>query len=535
MGDYSKYKNVNTTFGGTEGIILPIGNTSERENTLGRIRYNSQTGYVEQYNSEGWTAIATPPQVLSFTGTLSQDTDATLTITGTNFVSGCVVSIEGAGVSGVARNLTTTFVSNAQVQAATNGAAVNFVGGASYNVRVTNPNGLSGVLSPAGVVDQPPVWGTGSGSLGTVFDSARGSASFTLSATDPDGDSVTYSVVSGSVPTGSSLDTNTGVISGFNAVGSDTTSNFTVRATSRSYTQDRSFSIAVKAPVVQQFTSTGSSTFNVPTGVTSVRVLVVGAGGGGGANIGGGGGAGGVVKGNTPVTPGGTVAVTVGSGGSRVNGRNVTAPSGGNSSFGSITAIGGGGGGGGGSDGEGPGVAGHSGRPGGSGGGGGGYVSTQTLGTSTQSPSGGLTGYGNNGGIGNTNHAGGGGGGAGGAGQNSPSGSTAGNGGIGITDDITGSNLYWGGGGGGATYNNNNKSGNGGLGGGGGGGNNGSNQGSGGGSALNPGNSGTNAPTPATTQTGGDAGTNTGGGGGAASHEQNTSGLGGPGIVVVRY
>ena len=534
MGDYSKYKNVNTTFGGTEGIILPVGNTSERENTLGRIRYNSQTGYVEQYNSEGWTAIATPPQVLSFTGTLTQDTDATLTITGTNFVSGCVVSIEGAGVSGVARNLTTTFVSNAQVTAATNGAAVNFVGGANYNIRVTNPNGLSGVLSPAGVVDQPPVWSTSSGSLGTVYDSARGSASFTLTATDPDGDAVTYSVVSGSIPAGSSLDTNTGVISGFNAVGSDTTSNFTVRATSRSYTQDRAFSIAVKSPVVQQFTSTGSSTFNVPTGVTSVRVLVVGAGGGGGANIGGGGGAGGVVKGNTPVTPGGTVAVTVGTGGSRVNGRNVTAPSGGNSSFGSITAIGGGGGGGGGSDGEAP-AASHSGRPGGSGGGGGGYISTQTAGSSTQSPSGGLTGYGSNGGIGNTNHAGGGGGGAGGAGQNSPSGDTAGNGGIGITDDITGSTLYWGGGGGGATFASRNKSGNGGLGGGGGGGNNGSNQGTGGGSALNPGNPGTNAPTPATTQTGGDAGTNTGGGGGAASHEQNTSGLGGPGIVVVRY
>tara|TARA_E500000075_G_scaffold15937_1_gene12713 strand:- start:418 stop:2124 length:1707 start_codon:yes stop_codon:yes gene_type:complete len=69
------------------------------------------------------------------------------------------------------------------------------------------------------------------------------------------------------------------------------------------------------------FTSTGPSTYTVEPGVTSVNVLIVGGGGGGGAGgyndtQGGGGGAGGLIYyPNYPVTPGGTVAITVGTGG----------------------------------------------------------------------------------------------------------------------------------------------------------------------------------------------------------------------------
>jgi hypothetical protein len=66
---------------------------------------------------------------------------------------------------------------------------------------------------------------------------------------------------------------------------------------------------------VQVFTSTG--TFNVPTGVTAVKVTVIGAGGNGGAGngngpTGGGGGAGGYIIDYVGVTAGGTASVTVG-------------------------------------------------------------------------------------------------------------------------------------------------------------------------------------------------------------------------------
>ena len=72
---------------------------------------------------------------------------------------------------------------------------------------------------------------------------------------------------------------------------------------------------------ITAFTSVGPHTYNVEPGTTSVNVLIVGGGGGGGAGgyngtKGGGGGAGGLIYyPNYPVTPGGTVAVTVGAGG----------------------------------------------------------------------------------------------------------------------------------------------------------------------------------------------------------------------------
>lgn len=95
---------------------------------------------------------------------------------------------------------------------------------------------------------------------------------------------------------------------------------------------------------IQVFNSSG--TFNVPAGVTAVDVLVVAGGGGGGSRQGGGGGAGGVVVSTVPVTPGGSVSVTVGAGGNggTSGGRG---SNGSNSSFGSdVEAEGGGGGGG---------------------------------------------------------------------------------------------------------------------------------------------------------------------------------------------
>ena len=71
---------------------------------------------------------------------------------------------------------------------------------------------------------------------------------------------------------------------------------------------------------VTAFTGTGSCTWTVPSGVTSVDVLAV-AGGGGGS--GGGGGAGGMRSSSGLVTiPGATVSVTVGAGGAGTGGDN---------------------------------------------------------------------------------------------------------------------------------------------------------------------------------------------------------------------
>lgn len=83
--------------------------------------------------------------------------------------------------------------------------------------------------------------------------------------------------------------------------------------------------------------------------LTSVEVLVVAGGGGGGGVIGGGGGGGGVIYNrNFAITPGSAITVSVGDGGSggfSWNSSSQRGNPGGNSTFSTITAYGGGGGG----------------------------------------------------------------------------------------------------------------------------------------------------------------------------------------------
>jgi Putative Ig domain len=506
MAIYSKYKNVNTVFGGTDGIVVPTGTTAERNSgvSVGTLRYNTDLGLIEQYNALGWQSVDAPPAITNVSGTVNENTNSTLTITGSNFKSGAIAYIEGAAVGGIPRALSTTFVSGSSVTAATNASAVNYVGGASFDLKIVNPSGLSGTLTTAGTVDRDPVWSTAAGTY-TVFDSARGTA-LSFTAADPDGGTITYSVATGSLPAGASLNTSSGAISGFSAVGSDTSSTFTLRATSSvgSQAADRSFTILVKAPVVQSFTTATTSSFTVPTGVTTMRVLVLGGGGGGGSGTGGGGGAGGQLEVTSyPVTPGGSIPYRVG-GGAAARGQDGGFGSNGEPSFwGPLTALGGGGGG------SGHPPRGGSGQAGGCGGGGDAYPARSAVGGVGQQPSqnpgiGTLTNFGNggtragqpNGGAG-AEQGGGGGCGAGGS---------ANNGGAGRASDITGSSITRGGGGGGRAGTN--ASGVGGSGGGG---------------------QSWGLPSPS-------GGTNLGGGGGGGwDYGAGVGYAGGPGVIIVRY
>jgi hypothetical protein len=98
---------------------------------------------------------------------------------------------------------------------------------------------------------------------------------------------------------------------------------------------------------VVKFTSTTGTTWTVPRGVTKVWILLVGGGGGGGGDEGGGGGGGGYIENqNFAVTSSSTISLDIGSGGAGV--QDTTASPGGkgeDSTFASLTAVGGGGGG----------------------------------------------------------------------------------------------------------------------------------------------------------------------------------------------
>ena len=254
---------------------------------------------------------------------------------------------------------------------------------------------------------------------------------------------------------------------------------------------------------IHTFYSSGSFTV-IPT-ATSVKLLVVAGGGGGGA-FGGGGGAGGLVYNDSYGVSTQSYNVVVGDGGNGDPTYNSGSKgsNGGNSSFGNLTAIGGGGGG----SRMCPSTCnGVTGGAGGSGGGGS-PADSGSIGVAGVSNT---NGQGNNGGQGSVYGWGaGGGGGSGGIGgsatANNPS--IAGNGGIGLAYSISGSSVYYAGGGGGNSHD----TGTAGLGGNGGGGN----------GSKNTAN--------------GVAGTaNTGGGGGGGSAGAYAGGKGGSGIVIVSY
>jgi hypothetical protein len=249
---------------------------------------------------------------------------------------------------------------------------------------------------------------------------------------------------------------------------------------------------------VHAFTNAGEDVLSIAFGNDTMEVLVVAGGGAGGSWCGGGGGGGGVLYEATYIVGMGNIPVSVGAGGIGVAAGVYpgTPTAGGSSSFGALTAVGGG-------------AGGTFESPGGTGGSGGGATYQQTKGLGT-------AGQGHDGGVGSTsspNYGGGGGGGAGAACSNGWA-TFAGNGGVGSAYDISGTTVYYGGGGGGGVCNGGTR----GLGGAGGGG--------------NAGSAGVN---------GQDGQPNSGGGGGAAfsttatGHSNNKSGNGGSGIVIVRY
>ena len=364
----------------------------------------------------------------------SIDGGQTVSLTGTGFQTGLVVYVNGAVVS------VTSVVSASLVTFVTPVLAAG-----SYTLHVVNADGGTATFVPGIQYSGVPSWSTTAGSLGTASDGTAFSSN--LSATSDS--TVTYSIVSGALPLGVTLNSSTGVISGtLPSVASTTTYNFTVAASdAENQDTNRAFSITVNSsllPGQQAYTTAGTYSWTAPAGVTSVSVVAVG-GGGGGSGPGGysTGGAGGGLgwKNAIAVTPGQSYTVVVGAAG--VGGPVGTA--GGDSYFINTSTVNGGGGG------IGPDSTAVGGTYTGDGGGNGGnstYTGSAYIGGGG---AGGYSGNGGNGegwGLASQNGAGGGGGGGGSGDGSYPAG---GGGGVGIFGQGTngaGAGARTGGGGG---------------------------------------------------------------------------------------
>ena len=208
---------------------IPYGNTAGRPTaSSGKLYSNGETARLELYTDvSGWQNIVQEtPGVSSVTGSYLESTDSgTFTISGTNFVSGCYAT--AIGTNGVQINASsTTFNSLIQITATFTGLSNQYE---PYDVKVTNPSNLFGMLPDALYINANPTWVTAAGSLGSFAEQVNATI-YALSTSDDS--TITYSLASGSsLPSGVTLNSS-GVISGtLPDVATNTTYTFTVNAT----------------------------------------------------------------------------------------------------------------------------------------------------------------------------------------------------------------------------------------------------------------------------------------------------------------
>ena len=190
----------------------------------------------------------------------------TIVVTGSNFTAGGVISFVGSSASFDAA--TTTYNSATQVTAiAPKSSFLNAQ--EPYAVKFTSISGRTGQSSGVIYVDNAPTWSTTAGNVADVIESAA-ITNVQLTATDPEGDAVTYSETTSNLSGAGLSLSSAGVISGTTgAVGSHTTTSFDVRATAGSKTTDRTFNVITRnlttSALLWDATSVGNWDFSEST------------------------------------------------------------------------------------------------------------------------------------------------------------------------------------------------------------------------------------------------------------------------------
>lgn len=253
------------SFSGTGAIDVPAGTTAQRpaNPNTGYIRFNTTLDQLEQYTSDtGWQGISAPPSVSSTDVTNVDETATTQTIviTGQNFDStAAAVLVDNS--SSIRTPTTSVRDSSTQITITYSGGDVLTSSVPEpLGVKVINGSGLTFTLEGQISVDAAPLWSTTAGTLATLADVATGTHA-TLSASDPEGSSISYSVVSGALPAALVLNSSSGAISGDPTnVASTTQSNFTIAASDGTGNSvNRSFSIIVN-PSLDGSTSSRAAT-----------------------------------------------------------------------------------------------------------------------------------------------------------------------------------------------------------------------------------------------------------------------------------
>ena len=264
-------------------LVLPNGNTAGRtgvNTSTGDFRLNTQTSKIEYYSGSEWTNVSvSQPLINNITpSTFNGAAGTNITIIGNNFVTGANVHFVSSANGSVTAAGSVTFNSATQLTAVTPALTV---AGEPYGVRVTNPDGGITLLEAALDAGSAPAWSTPAGSLITGVLKEVAMPAIGVTATDADGQAITYSettdILTGTgsgkmgltlIGTGSTA----GIITGTApSVGSDTTFNFTIRAAdSAGNNTDRAFSIGVISapPAIYWFRGTSQGGSGTRSGTT---------------------------------------------------------------------------------------------------------------------------------------------------------------------------------------------------------------------------------------------------------------------------
>lgn len=173
----------------------------------------------------------------------------TVLINGSGFQRGATVTFDGSAIAVV------SWVSSSQLSFT---APAKSAG--TYNIYVVNSDGGTAIYIPGIIYSTFPTWTTAQGTLGSYYETQSISNSVVATGDAP----ITYSVVSGSLPSGATLASD-GTITGTSpAESGSTTYSFTVQADDAELqSSTRSFSLTINTDVVTWVTPSSGATINL--------------------------------------------------------------------------------------------------------------------------------------------------------------------------------------------------------------------------------------------------------------------------------
>lgn len=204
----------------TDSILLPKGTNAQRPSppAAGMIRYNTELNQYELYDETitTWSKLGDQPPTISSISPVTTETvtgTTEFTVTGSNFESsGMTTQFVSTVDSTVVNRTAFGFDNSGQIRITFNNTDFD-AAKEPYNLVVTKSSGLSATKLNALYVDEAPVWTLTSTNIATILPQAITNVNIDLpTATDPEGDTVTYS--GSNLPSGLSIDANTGDLSG---------------------------------------------------------------------------------------------------------------------------------------------------------------------------------------------------------------------------------------------------------------------------------------------------------------------------------